>query len=608
MAYVFISYRRHDSTTLAHVLKDALERAGFTTYLDVNMRPQIGPLDAQIEQALTDCTVFICLLEADTLESEWVQREIELAHTLKKQRMPVLHQNFVFPKGTVSEAVSTLLNMRGEKIYDQDNHFFDETIVAITAAVHGTLRIETIPVVHPIRFLIVENDENWIRFTRTALEDLTPPEMIYEARTYTDGVRLLQAELFDAVIMDVDLRSGHANKDGMALSQLLRKQPHQVPCGLLILSEVADITTVAKAYEEFRPIFLAKSMFNTELFKHKVKQAIRQERWYIAEQRDAQEAVFRFQFQGTHLGIGGMLKKPLYLETRVDFAQNDFLQRLQGLQKTYDGRAILQQDARLDALGREISQRLLTDAALRDSFRGVFSSISAQPTLAFAGGKAIQQVPFETMHIEGKIGGLSVPITRHWQLNFMKEPEAFSSKFFKTLFDKRHLLRILIIGEETSAEVSAVRDILTRQLNIIGVPHKVFMQSDLKSMLKYMQDNQPAVTMIHITYAATLNTPFSLMMQFASLVQQRANLKFVIANAPLGENLWEWVNALALSGVSGTVAYQLEVSEDFARHFASEFYHHYFRDFSVVEAVMMSRRHPSYFDFQRLSPICIEVK
>src|SRR5690348_10226364 len=113
MASVFISYRRANSAALAHYFKRILDDHGISAYLDVKSEPKVGLLDEQIKSEIENCTVFVCFLEATTLESEWVRREIELAYQLNKKLIPVRQENFSDPTFPLSEAVTNFLAHRG---------------------------------------------------------------------------------------------------------------------------------------------------------------------------------------------------------------------------------------------------------------------------------------------------------------------------------------------------------------------------------------------------------------------------------------------------------------------------------------------------------------
>jgi hypothetical protein len=80
---VFISYRRHASADLAHLVDARLRERGYKTFLDVSTE-EGGRFAQQIEQAIAGCRAFILIctpggFDRDGAEDDWVDRECAVA-------------------------------------------------------------------------------------------------------------------------------------------------------------------------------------------------------------------------------------------------------------------------------------------------------------------------------------------------------------------------------------------------------------------------------------------------------------------------------------------------------------------------------------------------
>jgi hypothetical protein len=136
---VFVSYRRKDSGSLAYALHKELTKRGLKhVFVDTRVIDGAGPFPDRLSYAIQSCKVFICLLGAETLDSEWVQKEIELAYKLKKPMIPVFQETYVPIKTDVSSGIERLLQHDGIKILDQTNLYIDEAISRLIDMIRKT--------------------------------------------------------------------------------------------------------------------------------------------------------------------------------------------------------------------------------------------------------------------------------------------------------------------------------------------------------------------------------------------------------------------------------------------------------------------------------------
>ncbi|HRF95075.1 MAG TPA: hypothetical protein PLZ51_07770, partial [Aggregatilineales bacterium] len=77
---------------------------------------------------------FICLLGDTTLDSEWVQKEIQKAYSLKKHCIPVFQESYTRPSN-ITPSIKYLLNFDGIHVFDIKNVMIDESIKSIAQLV-----------------------------------------------------------------------------------------------------------------------------------------------------------------------------------------------------------------------------------------------------------------------------------------------------------------------------------------------------------------------------------------------------------------------------------------------------------------------------------------
>src|SRR5690349_19933337 len=128
MPKAFISYRRADSSSLATLLAVRLEQSKIEAFVDTRSIDGGGPFPDRLRRAIEAADVFVCLLGATTLDSEWVREEIRHAHSLGKVLIPVFQERYVAPDPVHHEHVYALLQSDGVHILDVRNLYIDDAI------------------------------------------------------------------------------------------------------------------------------------------------------------------------------------------------------------------------------------------------------------------------------------------------------------------------------------------------------------------------------------------------------------------------------------------------------------------------------------------------
>jgi hypothetical protein len=138
MSDAFISYRRVPSSSLALLIQTRLETIHkLDVYVDVTRQDSNGiQFPERLLQAIDRSRCFVCLLSDTTLDSDWVQREIQYAYEQKKFCIPVFQENYKKPIHT-TPSVDYLLNHDGVRLYELSNDYVYEGITKIVHLING---------------------------------------------------------------------------------------------------------------------------------------------------------------------------------------------------------------------------------------------------------------------------------------------------------------------------------------------------------------------------------------------------------------------------------------------------------------------------------------
>jgi broad specificity phosphatase PhoE/HEAT repeat protein len=124
---------------LALLVASELQAAGAGVFLDVDERPASGLFPPRLESGIRDADVVVVLIGRTTLESTWVRREIELAHSFGKTMIPVFQEDFPLSDFTSpSTAVNLLMHCSGVRVFDRSNLYVHEALQQLAAMVIGS--------------------------------------------------------------------------------------------------------------------------------------------------------------------------------------------------------------------------------------------------------------------------------------------------------------------------------------------------------------------------------------------------------------------------------------------------------------------------------------
>ena len=133
---VFFSYRREGGAGWAWTFSKTLrERHGIDPFVDVKQMDRAVRFPAKLEYEIRTCDVFVCFLTSNTLQSDWVRREIELARQYGRPMVPVVDDTFVRPSDLTDAALVELLEFDFVRLHDD---FVEEAIDRLASRIRRT--------------------------------------------------------------------------------------------------------------------------------------------------------------------------------------------------------------------------------------------------------------------------------------------------------------------------------------------------------------------------------------------------------------------------------------------------------------------------------------
>jgi serine/threonine protein kinase len=130
---VFLSYRRDVGSGWATFIAHELRRRNISVFVDTERRDNVGSFPRWLEEAISNCKVFVCLLSAKTLKSKWVYEEIRLADQYGKKMVPILQEDFRRQKvyADAETHIEALLTCQGVILLDRRNEYVSEAIARL---------------------------------------------------------------------------------------------------------------------------------------------------------------------------------------------------------------------------------------------------------------------------------------------------------------------------------------------------------------------------------------------------------------------------------------------------------------------------------------------
>jgi len=134
--HVFLSYRRESNAGWVWAFSNALkERHGITSFMDIAPVDVAERFPGRLEQEISACDVFVCFLSKDTLQSDWVRREIAMARRHRRPMVPVVDRGFVRPPDLDDPDIAELLEYDFVQLHPD---YVDEAISRLATRIRRT--------------------------------------------------------------------------------------------------------------------------------------------------------------------------------------------------------------------------------------------------------------------------------------------------------------------------------------------------------------------------------------------------------------------------------------------------------------------------------------
>jgi serine/threonine protein kinase len=133
----FISYRRDSASGWAALFAQGLDRQGISAFVDTARKDKVVRFPRWLEEAIIACDVFVCFLSENTLESNWVHREIRVAWKHGKPMIPVFQEDFKFPEPSakLEKHIKRLLTFQGVTLFDRKGEYIDASIQQLSSMI-----------------------------------------------------------------------------------------------------------------------------------------------------------------------------------------------------------------------------------------------------------------------------------------------------------------------------------------------------------------------------------------------------------------------------------------------------------------------------------------
>lgn len=127
MEQVFISYTREDSK-VAHLIADELARWGIVPSIDERL-DNLRSWPQSIQESIKNCAMLLLIMSPEGRKSDWVQKEVEYAKSLRKPIYSILIRGEAWGSFTSSD----LLDIRNGKLPDRSYYQKMEQVIKKSA-------------------------------------------------------------------------------------------------------------------------------------------------------------------------------------------------------------------------------------------------------------------------------------------------------------------------------------------------------------------------------------------------------------------------------------------------------------------------------------------
>lgn len=446
------------------------------------------------------------------------------------------------------------------------------------------------------RVLVIDDEANWRRNVRLAVEKLGEETEIDLADSYPEALHLLSTRRYDLAVVDLALRGKPANASeadelGLLLLAEVRGGPLNRDCAVIVLTGYATKDRSDRAFREFTAFkFLRKPRFDDRSFPAICRSAIRAARLERASRTNRSSRLVVSFDESRVLSL--TLHRALQQGNIVP-GWPELMERALRLAVPGSGGDVGRWQEEVLDLGSFLFRALLGGQQI---LSGLSSAELADLELRFSGPPSALSLPFELLRSPGDLLGLRHAITRH--LATSDGTMAFSETFAQLvvrLQRAQESLRILLAadGSPTSAkEIEQIAGWTSEDLDRLGLLHEICSLPAGKvtplAIERAVREVRP-----HILHYAGHGDPGG-----GALLPRQGGLDtsgrpyFIFLSSPGPEDprdLRQTFEALAQSGVASVLGQRWPMSPAAARTFALTFYRALWQTFSLSRALLEAR-------------------
>ncbi|MCQ2191712.1 MAG: toll/interleukin-1 receptor domain-containing protein [Paludibacteraceae bacterium] len=191
MSKIFISYARKDKDEVYPIV-DELERNGFDCWIDKNGIESGDQFKNVILDAIDGCEIFIYMLSANTLASDWCQKEFNYANGFKKI-IPVLlkgakeNRRLMFDFSTL-DCIDIYDSMQKEKFIRDLKKWTGGDVHSYNAGVKEKSSVskenDNSSIIFDDEIDPIFGNKSNVKYSKKNYPEYNPPTMVYEEDEY----------------------------------------------------------------------------------------------------------------------------------------------------------------------------------------------------------------------------------------------------------------------------------------------------------------------------------------------------------------------------------------------------------------------------------------
>ena len=604
---IFISYRREPDAGIANYLAEILNQHDLEAYLDVNKLKMGAPFPAQLARAIEACDFFVVLLNIDTLDSDWVQREIEQAYQHGKVMVPIFIYRYAIPHpNTYSEAIQTLISYQGEII---NNVTMPEDVQRLAdKLLTAPLRSRVVPTsaTSKMAILIVDDSEVWRDLIQETVEMLPNTTLdLVVVGYYDDAMQAILTKQFDLFILDKDLQDKE-NRTGLDLLKEIRDSALNCYAAAIILTAFGTVADTKFAHQLQVDDFLEKGKAGIDAthFIAEIPSYLRQARLRAAEAKAQDRRKLEFYFEENKLvSVIHRYDNDNRLITRKLIQPNIIIDDID-IATEYHHLRHAKDDAysRRRRLGKDIYRQLFNNVQVNTILTEAQAFTSTDYLrFDFICNDNMFNVPFELLNNDAPDLCLRYPLALHFA-----ESEGIDARSFRRFIadNQSTMVNVLLVSSDNTRdeEIDELEVVLKQNIANIGLEANIMVlksQSASAEVFRQILQSNENLHFLHYAGPSNANLIFNdgtVALDELEVLLLNPKLRLLYLSQSIASDNENQTDSFAAmmrcsvrARIPATVSYRRPLNVDLSRITARQFYQALWRSLSVSEAALKVR-------------------